>query len=128
MLQGKTNFNNVLLIAILLLFFTMVAPHMQSRSATGFSPCVVDILNIIPVEYTSVASIVNSRVTSDPRLIGYAVIDGNLWGLIPYREQYEGYLKVYSDENGYLKVESKLNLTSTRLNPWNVVGYPDIIL
>ncbi|MEM0325539.1 MAG: hypothetical protein QW733_00710 [Desulfurococcaceae archaeon] len=99
---------------------------MQSRSATGFSPCVVDILNIIPVEYTSVASIVNSRVTSDPRLIGYAVIDGNLWGLIPYREQYEGYLKVYSDENGYFKVESKLNLTSTRLNPWNVVGYPEV--
>ncbi|MEM4913084.1 MAG: hypothetical protein QW579_02645 [Desulfurococcaceae archaeon] len=125
MLQGKLSFN-ASLIAILLLFFAVVVPHMESRSSTGFDSCVVDILNIIPVEHTSAFSIVNSRVTSDPRLVGYAVIDGNLWGLIPYREQYEGYLKVYSDENGYFKVESKLNLASTRLNPWNVVGYPEL--
>lgn len=76
--------------------------------------------------YKYISSLTNSIVISDPRRIGYSVIDANLWGLEEFKNQYAGYLEVYSGENGFIKFKSNLNLTSIPLRSWSVMAYTEI--
>lgn len=95
-------------------------------AATAPSAHALDVVSIVPSRYVGVASTVNASSPWNPVLIGNAVIDGNVWGLGDYRGLFSGYLTVYTDASGYLRFESRLDASLLRLEPWRVVGYPEV--
>ncbi|MEM4717336.1 MAG: hypothetical protein QXE81_01070 [Desulfurococcaceae archaeon] len=86
----------------------------------------METITLVPTNNKNASSFTSSVIISDPKLIEHGVIDGNLWGLGKFVDQYSGYLKVFSDEGGYIKFKSNLDLTRVPLSSWNVIAYPEI--